>query len=103
MKKMFAAAILLSLAAWSLASSLVDAAPEAVCVDRAKFIERIKQHYAERQVSNGINYNGVVVEVFASENGHFTILATSPEGESCLIASGKNWQQAPLLKAEAGI
>jgi hypothetical protein len=103
MKKMFAGAILLSLVPWNPMSSSVDAASENVCVDRARFIERLKQRYQERQVSNGINYNGVVVEVFTSEQGHFTILATTPDGISCLIATGDNWQETPILKTDVGI
>jgi hypothetical protein len=103
MKKTFALAIILSVVPWSLVSFPLHAAPENVCVDRVQFIERLKRQYSERQVSNGINYNGVVVEVFASPEGHFTILATSPDGVSCLIASGDNWQEAPILKADAGI
>ena len=100
---MFAGAILLSLVPWNPMSSSVDAASENVCVDRARFIERLKQRYQERQVSNGINYNGVVVEVFTSEQGHFTILATTPDGISCLIATGDNWQETPILKTDVGI
>ncbi len=103
MKKMFAVAILLSLVLWTAMLSSVDAASENVCVDRGQFIERLKKHYGERQVSNGINYNGVVVEIFASEEGHFTILATNPNGVSCLIASGDNWQEIPILKTDVGI
>ena len=103
MKKMFAAAIFLSLMLWSMAPSLAVAESENVCVDRGQFIERLEQRYGERQVSNGVNYNGVVVEIFASDTGHFTILATRPNGVSCLIASGDNWQETPILKVEIGI
>ncbi len=103
MKKMFAAAILLSLVPLNPMLSSVDAASENVCLDRTKFVERLKLHYQERQVSNGINFNGMVVEVFTSPEGHFTILATSPDGISCIIASGDNWQDTPMLQAGAGI
>lgn len=103
MKTIFSVALFLSLLPWNPSDSTDAVAAESVCVDRARFIQRLKERYAERQVSSGINYNGVVVEVFASENGHFTILATRPDGVSCLIASGDNWQKAPLLKAELGI
>ena len=103
MKKVFVAAVFLSLVAWNFTSMPASATSDSVCVERAKFIERLKHSYAEYQVSNGINYNGVVVEVFASEEGHFTILATRPDGLSCLIASGDNWQEAPILKADLGI
>ena len=100
MKKTFSAAVLFSLLPWTPLSKSGVEASDQVCVDRTKFIQRLKNEYAEQQVSNGINYNGVVVEIFASKDGHFTILATYPEGISCLIASGDNWQEMPLLKTE---
>ena len=103
MKKVFSAAVLLSLLPWNPLSTLEVQASDSVCVDRTKFIKRLKNKYAERQISNGINYNGVIVEIFASEDGHFTILATYPSGVSCLVASGDNWQDVPLLKAEIGL
>jgi len=109
MKKVIAVAILLSLMPWrvgsvgGVGSFSNDAAADVVCVERVKFIERLKSNYGERPVSRGINFNGVLVEVFTSQEGHFTILATWPDGVSCLIASGENWQDAPLLKAEIGI
>jgi hypothetical protein len=106
MKKVLAAAILLSFMPFNvigMTSSSAEAATDVVCVDRGKFIERLKRTYGERQVSRGINFNGVMVEIFASREGHFTILATRPDGVSCLVASGDNWQETPLLKAEIGI
>jgi len=103
MKKMLAAKAFFFVFSFSVLSFPMDATAESVCVDRVKFIERLKESYGERQVSNGINYNGVVVEVFASQEGHFTILATSPDGVSCLVASGDSWQESPILKAESGI
>jgi hypothetical protein len=106
MKKVLAAAILLSIMPWNLAgmtSVSADAATNVVCVERLQFIERLKRVYDERQISRGINFNGVMVEVFASQEGHFTILATRPDGLSCLIASGENWQETPLLKTKTGI
>lgn len=106
MKKVLAAAIFLSFMSWyefGLTSVSAEVETDIVCVDRIKFIERLKQSYGERQVSRGISFNGVMVEVFASDEGHFTILATRPDGVSCLIASGDEWQASPLLKTEIGI
>lgn len=103
MKKALATVLFVSLMPLGMAVSSDASAQENVCVERAQLIERLEQRYQERQVSNGINYNGVVVEIFASAEGHFTILATSPDGISCLIASGDNWQETPILKADVGI
>lgn len=82
--------------------SQAAAQPDPICVERATIIERLQRRYGEHQISNGVNYNGVIIEVFTSQIGGFTILATRPDGESCLIASGDNWQKMPMLKADLG-
>lgn len=43
------------------------------------------------------------IEVFASESGSFTIVNTRPDGLSCLIAAGENWQAIELEQAEIKI
>lgn len=43
----------------------------------------------------GLAGNGTAIEVFVSEAGTFTIVMTWPNGMSCLIAAGKDWQKAP--------
>lgn len=103
MKKVISGVFFLLITLGTLREMPPAVASEVVCVDRAKFVQRLAQVYEEHQISNGINYNGIVVEIFASEKGHFTILATQPDGVSCVIASGDNWQEKPLLKAELGI
>ena len=40
----------------------------------------------------GLAPNGGVVEVLASENGSWTLLVTMPDGHSCVIAVGENWE-----------
>lgn len=80
-----------------------EARSQVICGDRSEIVKRLQSGYEEKPVSLGIASNGSMVEVFASENGTFSILTTRPGGNSCLVAAGDNWQNAPLQKAGAKI
>jgi hypothetical protein len=75
------------------------------CADRATVIERLESRYGEVRQAMGLNRGNAVVEVFASaETGTWTILVTTPNGVSCLIASGDLWEQhsGPLRRPGKG-
>ena len=74
---------------------IVAQAPSKACGSRAEVVHKLKQGYSERPVSMGLNTSGHVVEVFASKAGTFTIVLTFPNGTSCLISVGENWQNIP--------
>jgi len=40
----------------------------------------------------GVSTNGSLVELYTSENGTWTLMLTRPDGVSCLIAAGQNWE-----------
>lgn len=84
------------------AAGLLAATPAAEaqgrpCAERATVIERLHDRFGETRRSIGLNRENVV-EVFASaETGTWTILITTPNGMSCLLASGEMWEgNAPL-------
>ncbi|MCX7567228.1 hypothetical protein OS189_12825 [Sulfitobacter sp. F26169L] len=63
------------------------------CGPRAVFVDRLAQGYGETRQSVGIAVNNAMVEVFASaETGSWTILFTTPEGVTCLVASGQSFE-----------
>lgn len=73
---------------------------QTVCGERTEFVSKLNNGYAEKPVSLGLASNGAMIEVFASENGTFSIIVTQPGGTSCLVAAGDNWASAPTRKAE---
>ncbi|MBC8267681.1 MAG: hypothetical protein H8E36_02940 [Rhodospirillaceae bacterium] len=73
---------------------------QTVCGSRAEFVKKLQKGYAEKPVSVGLASNGSMIEIFASENGTFSIVITQPSGNTCLVAAGDNWQSAPDKKAE---
>ena len=51
----------------------------------------------------GLSNNGGVVEILTSPKGvTWTIIITMPNGMSCLVAAGKNWEEMPQKAAFRG-
>lgn len=63
------------------------------CGPREAVLERLGTEYRETRRAIGIAGNNVVMEVFASETGSWTILATFPNGAACLVASGEAFEE----------
>jgi len=63
------------------------------CAMREHVIARLATAYGETRQSIGLGANNQVVEVFASvETGTWTITVTSPNGLTCLVASGRAYE-----------
>lgn len=85
---------------YALLAALLAAAPVQAqgtqCAPRPEIVKGLADGYGEVPVQIGLGNAGLVVEVFASEQGTWTITVTSPQGMTCLIASGEAWQAAPV-------
>ena len=63
------------------------------CAMRSHVIERLAAAYGETRQSIGLGANNQVVEVFASaQTGTWTITVTTPNGLTCLVASGQAYE-----------
>lgn len=68
---------------------------QTVCDKRDKIAERLETRYQEFQRAIGLTNNGRLVELWATEDrATWTLVLTHPNGISCLIAAGVNWQDA---------
>ena len=65
---------------------------QTVCSTRTNFLNELSSQHQERPIAMGLAANGSVVEVLASKDGTWTILATSPNGMSCVVAVGDSWE-----------
>ena len=74
-----------------------------MCAERRAVVENLEQTYSEAPVSMGLASNGAVIEVLASPSGSFTIILTQPNGLSCVMAAGENWEDLPKRLAGAHI
>lgn len=70
------------------------------CGDRTAIMTQLQDKFSEQPVSIGLDSQGRMIEVLAAPSGTWTILMTMPTGVSCLIGSGLNFEQMPLV-AEA--
>ncbi|MCH9020119.1 MAG: hypothetical protein IIA73_07125 [Proteobacteria bacterium] len=62
------------------------------CDTRAEFLDHLSKTYEEAPVAMGVTSNGHVLEVVASESGTWTIIVTAPNGITCGIVAGENWE-----------
>ncbi len=63
-----------------------------LCDERSKVVANLKRTYSEIPVSMGLGSNGALIEILVSPAGTFTIIRTSTEGWSCVIAAGGDWE-----------
>ena len=64
------------------------------CAPRDAVIERLAGTYGETRQSIGLGEQGMMIETFASPNtGTWTITVTNPNGQTCLVASGRSFEQ----------
>ena len=66
-----------------------------VCGLHQSISDSLKKSYTEAPVSMGLTVSGGIIEVFASKEGTWTMVITQPNGTSCLIAVGQNWENLP--------
>lgn len=72
-----------------------QAAAQQVCGARAKIVEILEKKYQETLTNFGIAGQKNLLEVFSSAKGSWTIILTTPEGVTCVMAAGKDWQDGP--------
>jgi len=66
-----------------------------MCGQRADFIRALSDKYFEVPKALAIAGQVNLVEVFKSRAGTWTILVTTPEGKTCIIAAGNSWEDVP--------
>ncbi len=78
---------------WGAFSSSAQA--QAMCGERDAIVASLEKIYSEAPVSIGLGSNGAIIEIFASPSGTFTIVLTRPNGLTCVMAAGENWEDLP--------
>ncbi len=84
------------LAALLLSACAAEAAP--TCDKRPVVMRQLEDKYDEKPVAIGIANNGSMVEVLTTSDGRtWTIVITLPNGTTCLVAAGEDWETFPQL------
>jgi hypothetical protein len=93
---MFRIALTLLTSAVVVATSPAWAQQQPLCTDRSEVISQLSSQYSEAPVAMGIANNGGVLEILSSQAGtSWTIILTMPNGVTCMIAAGENWESLP--------
>lgn len=81
----------------ALAAMLVTAAPAWAqpCDGHEYVVEGLKNIHGEEPRGMGLERSGAVIELLVSPDRTFTILLTRPDGETCVMAAGRNWEMYP--------
>ena len=69
------------------------------CNEREMVLEHLAKKYNEAPVSIGVTTRGGLMEILAAKDGAtWTMVITTLDGISCIIAVGENWRTvAPVL------
>lgn len=82
--------ILLALILLGPAAALADPPP---CAPHDKVAAALASQYGEAARAMGLSENDAVMELYAStDSGTWTLAMTLPNGVTCLVASGRNFE-----------
>lgn len=71
----------------------VSALAQTACLPRDDILGQLAKKYSEVPVALGVTSKGGLVEVLTTSNGStWTIIITTPQGTSCMIATGEGWR-----------
>ena len=84
---------LLAVAVILVSSAAVAQVP---CGQRDKIVKWLAVKYKEAPIATGVSSQGSLIEVLSTHDGEtWTVIVTSPDGNSCLIANGQGWRAKP--------
>ena len=90
--RVFAAIALAVVVLSGIAATSRQASAQQVPAPRAEVMQILGAQYEETPVAMGLAESGAVIEVFATTDGaHWTIVVTTPDGLSRVVAAGENW------------
>jgi len=77
------------------------AAGQMACSQRDDVLAQLGSKYKEAPSAAGVANNGGLIEVLTSDEGKtWTIILSMPNGTSCLLAAGEDWQSVAAVAAQ---
>jgi hypothetical protein len=84
---------------FALVASTAMAQPQ--CNERDNVLELLAKKYKEAPIAAGVTNTGGLVEVLNDpKSGTWTIIVTTPQGMSCLVAAGEGWRNMEQIAME---
>ena len=78
--------------------------PKDAFTDRDSAVSHLSSAYRERTVALGLASNGGVLEILTNEAGTtWSIIVTTPDGVSCMVATGEHWEPVQPIKTGSRI
>jgi hypothetical protein len=74
-----------------------------LCGKHSAFVEALKTKFNESRQAIAISGTDSVFELYLSEAGTWTMLVTSPNGLTCIMAAGHSWDGKTTLAAGTAI
>ena len=66
------------------------------CTSRADMLDHLAVEYRETPIAAGVTASGGLVELLVNPVDHsWTLILSTPNGQSCLLATGEGWRPAP--------
>ena len=72
-------------------------AQQTFCGSRDVMVEKLAEEFKENPMALGMVDQNAVLEIFVSQQGSWTIIATDPNKTSCVISAGEGWQSKTLV------
>ncbi len=92
MQQLFA--LSLGIAAMFFAATQSNAQPPgAQCAPRSAVVQVLAARFGETRQSMGLAAADQLMEVYASDAGSWSLIVSTPDGLSCLLASGQSFEQ----------
>ena len=72
------------------------------CAPRERVLEFVMDQRGERRLATGDARGNATIELFADDDGGWSLLLNLPDGRSCLLANGGNFRALPELQPARG-
>ena len=93
------AGVFAGMAMMSAASVTPADAASNLCTKRAAMVDALARKYHEERRGIGIASRAGVMEFYVSQTGTWTVLMTMPNGVSCILAAGRDWEEIAATPA----
>lgn len=81
----------------------LPARAQSPCAPRDYILTQFAQRHHERPAAAGLAANGAVLELLVSKDGStWTLIATGPNGITCIAATGTDWASREPKYGERG-
>jgi hypothetical protein len=90
------------LVAAAMTSGITPTRAAGQCAPRADIIKALGSKFHESQAGSGLINPNVVLEIFVSDQGSWTVLASDTKGQSCVLSVGEGWDSPTITAAMPG-